>query len=133
MEFAAFTLRESERMFIRAMLAANYTSVKHCVKQCDQVGRFFAFWATIQSWWQQLFYPNHPRCKAIFVKVSKPFIFLVKSISDNFYRHLENFYWSHWCKATLNFFYSWRLSIIADTRLGIHAIKPKVYLFTILP
>ena len=31
-------------------------------KQCDQIGRFFAFWATIQSWWQQLFYPNHPHC-----------------------------------------------------------------------
>ena len=31
-------------------------------KQCDQIGRFFALWATIQSQWQQLFYPNCPRC-----------------------------------------------------------------------
>ena len=30
--------------------------------QCNQIWRFFALWATIQSWWQQLFYPNHPHC-----------------------------------------------------------------------
>ena len=31
---------------------------------------------------------------AIFVKVSKTIIFLVKSFLGNFYRHLANFYWS---------------------------------------
>ena len=31
-----------------------------------------------------------------FVKVSKSFIFLVKSFSGYFYRHLATFYWSHW-------------------------------------
>ena len=30
--------------------------------QCDQIGRFFALWATIQIQWQQLFYPNCPHC-----------------------------------------------------------------------
>ena len=34
--------------------------------------------------------------EAIFVKVSKSFIFLVKSFLGNFYRHLATFYWSHW-------------------------------------
>ena len=31
-------------------------------EQCDQIWRFFALWATIQSWWQQLFYPNYSHC-----------------------------------------------------------------------
>ena len=43
--------------------------------QCDQIGRFFALWATIQSWRQQLFYPHHPHCSAIFAKIPKSFIF----------------------------------------------------------
>ena len=29
-------------------------------KQCDQIGRFIALWATFQSLWQQLFCPNRP-------------------------------------------------------------------------
>ena len=63
--------------------------------QCDQIWRFFALWPTIQSWWQQLFYPNHAHCSAIFVRQSKSFIFLVKSFLGNFYRHLAIFIWSH--------------------------------------
>ena len=43
-------------------------------RQCDQIRQFFALWATIQSWWQQLFYPNRPHCQTVFVKVSKSFI-----------------------------------------------------------
>ena len=39
---------------------------------------------------------NCPHFKAIFVKVSKAFIFLLKSFLGNFYRHLATFYWSHW-------------------------------------
>ena len=38
----------------------------------------------------------------IFVKVSKSFIFLVKSFLGNFYRHLAIFIWSHWI-LTLHF------------------------------
>ena len=57
---------------------------------------FFALWPTIQNRWQQIFYPNCPHCKAIFVKVSKSFIFLVKSFLGNFYRHLAIFIWSYW-------------------------------------
>ena len=30
--------------------------------QCDQIGRFLALWATIQSRWQKIFYPNCPHC-----------------------------------------------------------------------
>ena len=30
--------------------------------QCDQIGRFFGLWATIQSLWQKLLYPNRPHC-----------------------------------------------------------------------
>ena len=66
-----------------------------CCKQCDQIRRFFALWATIQSLWQQLYYPNCPHCWAIFVKVPKSFIFLVKSYLGNFNRHLAIFIWSH--------------------------------------
>ena len=60
--------------------------------QCDQIGRFIAFWPTFQSLWEQLFCPNYPHYLAIFVKVSKSFIFLVKSFLGNFYRHLATFY-----------------------------------------
>ena len=62
--------------------------------QCDQIGRFIGLLATFQSLWQQLVCPNRPHCQAIFVKVSKSFIFLVKSLLGNFYRHLATFYWS---------------------------------------
>ena len=61
---------------------------------------FFALWATFQSQWQPLFCPNSTHFKAIFVKVTKSFIFLVKSVLGNFYRHLATFYWSHWYLAT---------------------------------
>ena len=45
------------------------------LEQCDQIERFIALWATFQSLWQQLFCPNWPHFQAIFVKVSKSFIF----------------------------------------------------------
>ena len=32
------------------------------VTSVTRLGDFFALWATIQSWWQQLFYPNCPHC-----------------------------------------------------------------------
>ena len=60
-------------------------SIKYCSwNQCDQIGRFFAIWASIQSWWHQLFYPNCPHWLAIFVKVSKSFIIQVKSFWATF-------------------------------------------------
>ena len=75
-----------------------------CGQQCDQIGRIFALWATIQSREQQLFYPNRPHCYTIFVKVSKSIIFLVKSFLGNFYRHLAIFIWSHCFFSSLSFF-----------------------------
>ena len=35
------------------------------ITQSDQIGRFIALWATFQSMWQQLFFPNCPDCLAI--------------------------------------------------------------------
>ena len=64
-------------------------------EQCDQIGQFFALWASIQSRWQQIFYPNCTHCLAIFVKVSKAFILLVKSF-------LATFFWSHWPRVCLS-------------------------------
>ena len=37
--------------------------------QSDQIGRFIALWATFQSLWQQLFCPNFPHFRQIFVKL----------------------------------------------------------------
>ena len=64
-------------------------------EQCDQIGRFFALWATFQSLWQQLVCPNLQHYLTIFVKVSKSLIFLVKSFLGNFCTHLAIFYRSH--------------------------------------
>ena len=64
-------------------------------RQCDQSGRFIAPCAMTQSLWQHLIYPNLLLSYAIFVKISKSFIFLVKSYLGNFYRHLAIFIWSH--------------------------------------
>ena len=74
--------------------------------QCDQIGQFIGLWATFQSLWQQLVCPNLPHSQAIFVKVSKSLIFLVKSFLGNFYRHLVSFYWSHWSVGSLKCFTS---------------------------
>ena len=63
--------------------------------QDDQIGQFIGLWTNFQSLWQQLIYPNLPHSWAIFVKVLKIYHFLVKSILDNFYRHLAIDFWSH--------------------------------------
>ena len=59
--------------------------------QYDQIGRFIRLWATFWSIWQQLICPNLPHSQAIFEKVSKSLIFLVKTFLGNFYRHLAIF------------------------------------------
>ena len=43
--------------------------------QCDQIGQLIALWATIQSRWQKFICPNLLHSQAIFVNVSKSFIF----------------------------------------------------------
>ena len=65
-------------------------------EQCDQIGRFNALWATFQSLWQQLFYPNRPDFLAIFVNLSKSLIFLVEIIYGQLLQTFDDFYWSHW-------------------------------------
>ena len=67
-----------------------------CPIQCDQIGRFIGLWAIFWSLWLQLICPNFQHSKAIFVKVLKSIIFLVKSFLGNFYRNLAIFFWSHW-------------------------------------
>ena len=63
---------------------------------CDQIGQFIALWATFQNLLHCLFCPNCPYFSAIIEKMSKSFIFQVKSFLGNFYRHLATFNWSHW-------------------------------------
>ena len=65
------------------------------VVHCDQIGRFNGLWETFQSLWQQLICLNLLHSYAIFVKVSKSLIFLVKSFLGNFYSQLAIFYWLH--------------------------------------
>ena len=60
-------------------------------QQCDQIGRLIGLWATFLSLWLQLVCPNLSHSQAIFVKVLKCIIFLVKSFLGNFYRHLAIF------------------------------------------
>ena len=66
------------------------------LNQCDQIGRFIARWATFQSQWQQLFYPNCPHLYEIFWKGVKIFHFSSEIILGHFYRHLATFFWSQW-------------------------------------
>ena len=47
------------------------------------------------NWFAQIYH--------ILVKVSKSFIFLVKSFLGNFYRHKATFYWSHCTYASFKF------------------------------
>ena len=74
----------------------NFSHSMYYVNSVARLGDLFALWAMIQSRWQQLFYPNRPHCDlAIFVKVSKSFICLVKSFLGNFYKHLAILILSH--------------------------------------
>ena len=49
-------------------------------QQYDQIGVFIALWAISQSLLATIILPNRQHFKAIFVKVSKSFISLVKII-----------------------------------------------------
>ena len=67
-------------------------------QQCDQIGRFWTL-ANFSKPVATISCPNLRNSEAIFVKVSKSLIFLVKSFLGNFYRHLATFYWSHWTSS----------------------------------
>ena len=56
--------------------------------QGDQIGRFIALWASFQSLWQQLICPQF---LGKFVKLSKSFIFLVKSFRATFIQSWQLF------------------------------------------
>ena len=62
--------------------------------QCDQVGQFIGLWATFQSPRPQLICPNLLHFQAIFVKVSKSFIFLGKSFWVTF-TDIRRFFTGH--------------------------------------
>ena len=87
-----FLFEPNNLKFIREQLV---TANDDDADQCDQIGSSIGLWATFQSLWQQLVCPNLTQSQAIFVKVSKSFILLVKSFLGNFYSHFATFYWSH--------------------------------------
>ena len=65
----------------------------------SSVTRFGDFFCTLGDFLKRLATINLPKSHTFlgnFVKVSKSFIFLVKSFLGNFYRHLAIFFWSHW-------------------------------------
>ena len=57
--------------------------------------------------------PKWPTFLGNFLKVSKSFIFLVKSFWGNFYRHLATFYWSH-CRQGKFYGHSWSSLVDVD-------------------
>ena len=79
------TLIFDQTMFLFVCL-----SRRHC-NQCDFIWQFIGLWASFYSLWQQLICPNLLHAQAIFVKVTKSIIFLVKSFLGNSNRHLALF------------------------------------------
>ena len=64
--------------FYRPSSVTNYFSCKRGIggwKQCNQIGRFFALWATFISLWQQLICPKLPALLGNFCKVVKIYNF----------------------------------------------------------
>ena len=82
-----------------------------------RMGVFYTL-GTFQSLWQQLFCPNRPHFKAIYVKVSKSLIFSSDIIFGNFYKYLATFYWSRCRQLMLDpdcFCLRWRSISISDS------------------
>ena len=71
-------LLSKSRLLDKYVLRVTF-DIKLVHSQRDQIGRFFGLWTTFQSLRPQLICPNLLHSKAIFVKVSKSSIFLVKS------------------------------------------------------
>ena len=95
-----YVLRPCCRLLHLSILFTEIVLIKLCKGvQCDQIGRFFALWATIQSIWQQKICPNLLHSQAIFVKVSKSFIFIVKSFWATFI-NIWRFLSGHTAKGT---------------------------------
>ena len=61
-----------------------------------KLGNLWRFGQLLKAPVATIIFPRSPTFKAIFVKGSKSFIFLVKSFLGNFYRTLATFYWSRW-------------------------------------
>ena len=72
-------------MLLRLLLLTTYRQFDHIL-------------ANFQSLWQQLLSPNCPHSQAIFVKVSKSFVFLLKS----FWATLVAYYWSHCLQSSIH-------------------------------
>ena len=75
--------------------------------QCDQIGRFIGLWTRFRSLWQQLICPTLPHSQAIFVKMSKSIIFLVKSFLATFI-DIWRFFSGHTVHHVPSFFNSLR-------------------------
>ena len=69
---------------------------RRCLKQSDQIGRFIGLWATYQRLVETISLAKSTTFLGNFCKGVKIFNFLAKSFLGNFYRHMANFYWSHW-------------------------------------
>ena len=66
-----------------------------------RLGDFLDFGQLFKAFGSNSICPNLPHFLAIYAKVSKSIIFLVKSFLGNFDRHLASFYWSHWRQTNL--------------------------------
>ena len=60
-------------------------------QQCDRIWRFIGLWSTIQSQWQQLFYPKRPTLLGNFCKGVKIDHFSTEIFFRQPYRHLAIF------------------------------------------
>ena len=67
-------------------------------KQCDQIGRFITLWQLFKAHGNNYFAHSANWFLAIFVNLSKSFIFLAKSFLGNFYWHLGLFTGHTACK-----------------------------------
>ena len=69
---------------------------QHAVSSVTRLGDFLLFGQSFKAGGNNYFTQIAHIVIQFFVKVSKSFIFLVKSFLGHFYRHLAIFYWSHW-------------------------------------
>ena len=88
----------------------------YAYNQCYHIGQFITLWATFQSLRQQLFSPKRPHSQAIFVKVSKSFIFMVQlflaTFKDNW--HL---FTGHCCLQQLLIYHFYNLGTLQFRRI----------------
>ena len=90
-------LRDRSRIgrYWRGLNPVGPETVDRLVTNVTRLGDLLDCGQLFKAFADNLICPNLPHSLAIYVTVSKSFIFLVKSVLGNFYRHLAIFYWSH--------------------------------------